>query len=187
MTLIAPPYLRPCEDSPGGGGASAARCISRFLELIYSEPQGLAAPFGNMPRPSTYLPPSGTDPGTSETVAGLPKPTPPMPLSKDLVAASATPIVLGILRRGDSYGYEIIRQVRESSGGALEWADGMLYPILHRIEKQGWVEAYWGRSETGRRRKYYRLLEAGRAELERQRQVWSETYTLVQRWTGATA
>ncbi len=110
-----------------------------------------------------------------------------MPLSKNLVAASATPIILGLLRRGDSYGYEIIANVRDSSGGALEWADGMLYPILHRLEKQGWVEAYWGQSEAGRKRKYYRLLKAGRVELERQRKAWNETHALVQRMTGRLA
>lgn len=107
-----------------------------------------------------------------------------MTVSKDLIAASATPIVLGLLARGDSYGYEIIARVRESSDGAMEWADGMLYPILHRLEKKGWVESYWGQAETGRKRKYYRLLEAGRAALDEQRRSWEATYSLLQRLTG---
>ena len=60
-----------------------------------------------------------------------------MPVSKDLVAASATPLILSILAEGDSYGYAIIKRVRELSGGQMEWTDGMLYPVLHRLEKQG--------------------------------------------------
>ena len=77
-----------------------------------------------------------------------------MDLSKDLVAASATPLVLAILAEGDSYGYAIIKRVAELSGGHLQWTDGMLYPVLHRLERQGHVAAKWAASESGRRRKY---------------------------------
>src|SRR6185295_11946872 len=56
-----------------------------------------------------------------------------MDMSKDLVAASATPLVLAILAEGDSYGYAIIKRVAELSGGQLQWTDGMLYPVLHRL------------------------------------------------------
>ena len=95
-----------------------------------------------------------------------------MDIGKDLVAASATPLVLAILREGESYGYAIIKRVDELSGGRLQWTDGMLYPVLHRLERNGLVEASWGESETGRRRKYYRLTDEGGAELERQQQQW---------------
>ncbi len=95
-----------------------------------------------------------------------------MAWSKDLVAASATPLILSILKQGDSYGYEIIGRVRELSGGEMEWADGMLYPILHRLEKRDFIAAYWGHSESGRKRKYYRLCPAGARELAGQRQHW---------------
>src|ERR671932_189642 len=57
-----------------------------------------------------------------------------MEINKDLMAASSTPIVLAILAEGDSYGYAILRRVREVSGGRMEWTDGMLYPVLHRLE-----------------------------------------------------
>ncbi len=77
-----------------------------------------------------------------------------MDMSKDLVAASATPLVLAILAEGDSYGYAIIKRVAELSGGHLQWTDGMLYPVLHRLERQGYVAAKWSASENGRRRKY---------------------------------
>lgn len=95
-----------------------------------------------------------------------------MDLGKDLVAASATPLVLAILARGESYGYAIIKRVAELSGGHLQWTDGMLYPVLHRLERNGLVASRWGSSEHGRRRKYYRLTKEGRAQLEAERERW---------------
>ena len=95
-----------------------------------------------------------------------------MDVGKDLVAASATPLVLAILAEGDSYGYAIIKRVTELSGGPLPWTDGMLYPVLHRRERQGLVVAKWGKSEAGRRRKYYRITREGRTQLAEQRQRW---------------
>jgi PadR family transcriptional regulator, regulatory protein PadR len=95
-----------------------------------------------------------------------------MDLGKDLVAASSTPLVLAILAEGESYGYAIIKRVSELSGGHLQWTDGMLYPVLHRLERNGLVAAKWGESESGRRRKYYRLTKEGRVELEAERKRW---------------
>jgi PadR family transcriptional regulator, regulatory protein PadR len=95
-----------------------------------------------------------------------------MDVGKDLVAASATPLVLAILAEGDSYGYAIIKRVAELSGGNLQWTDGMLYPVLHRLERQGHVAAKWSASESGRRRRYYRITREGRAELAAQRKKW---------------
>jgi DNA-binding PadR family transcriptional regulator len=95
-----------------------------------------------------------------------------MDIGKDLVAASATPLVLAILREGESYGYAIIKRVEELSGGELQWTDGMLYPVLHRLERNALVEASWGESESGRRRKYYRLTDKGSEELANQRRQW---------------
>jgi PadR family transcriptional regulator, regulatory protein PadR len=95
-----------------------------------------------------------------------------MELGKDLVAASATPLVLAILAEGDSYGYAIIKRVTELSGGHLQWTDGMLYPVLHRLERNRLVAAKWSASETGRRRKYYRITKEGLAQLAVQRQHW---------------
>ena len=95
-----------------------------------------------------------------------------MDLGKDLVAASATPLVLAILAEGESYGYAIIKRVGELSKGHVQWTDGMLYPVLHRLERNGLVAAKWGSSESGRRRKYYRLTKEGRAQLEAERKRW---------------
>jgi DNA-binding PadR family transcriptional regulator len=109
--------------------------------------------------------------------------TPSTP-SRDLVAASAVPLILSILQQGDSYGYAIIQRVRELSGGEMEWADGMLYPILHRLERRRLVKAYWGVADNGRKRKYYRLDRAGSAELETQRQHWRKLHTMLQQLEG---
>src|SRR4029079_4058753 len=88
-----------------------------------------------------------------------------MDLGKDLVAASATPMVLAILAENESYGYAIIKRVAQLSGGQLQWTDGMLYPVLHRLERQGYVASKWSSSESGRTRKYYRIQQGRRTTL----------------------
>lgn len=95
-----------------------------------------------------------------------------MEISKDLMAASSTPIVLAILAEGDSYGYAIIKRVGELSEGRIEWSDGMLYPVLHRLERLGHIESRWEVAGTGRRRKYYRITPGGRAQLAEERNQW---------------
>ncbi|MGB4440900.1 MAG: helix-turn-helix transcriptional regulator [Coriobacteriia bacterium] len=95
-----------------------------------------------------------------------------MEINKDLIAASSTPIVLAILAEEDSYGYAILQRVRELSGGHLEWTDGMLYPVLHRLGRLGYVEARWEVADSGRRRKYYRITPQGREQLNEQRTQW---------------
>ncbi len=99
-------------------------------------------------------------------------PADPLPINKDLVAATSTPLVLAILVEGDSYGYAILRRVRELSGGELEWTDGMLYPVLHRLERSGLIRSRWEKTGSGRRRKYYRVTEAGREQLADERRQW---------------
>jgi PadR family transcriptional regulator, regulatory protein PadR len=95
-----------------------------------------------------------------------------MDINKDLIAASSTPIVLAILAEEDSYGYAILQRVRELSGGRMKWTDGMLYPVLHRLERLGHVESRWEVAESGRRRKYYRITPQGRAQLAEERRQW---------------
>jgi DNA-binding PadR family transcriptional regulator len=109
----------------------------------------------------------------------------PIDLPKDLVAASAVPLVLGILARGESYGYAILSRVRELSGGRLEWKEGMLYPVLHRMEQHGWIVASVRDSDEGRRRRYYRLTPAGRRCLGEHRQQWAlMNHVLNLAWEG---
>jgi DNA-binding PadR family transcriptional regulator len=108
-----------------------------------------------------------------------------MRVGKDLVAASATPMVLGILAEGESYGYAILKRISDLSGGELDWTEGLLYPLLHRLERLGHVESSWQEVAGERRRKYYRITEAGRAELAEQRRQWATvTDALTAVWTG---
>jgi len=95
-----------------------------------------------------------------------------MEIGKDLTAASSTPMVLAILAEGDSYGYAILQRVRELSTGRMGWTDGMLYPVLHRLERLGFIAARWEVAESGRRRKYYRITHQGRAQLMEERRQW---------------
>lgn len=93
-------------------------------------------------------------------------------IEKELVAATSTSITLSILSEGDSYGYEIIQRVTERSGGELEWTEAMLYPVLHRLENRGLVKSYWQKSFSGRKRKYYAITSAGKAELKDKKRQW---------------
>ena len=95
-----------------------------------------------------------------------------MRVTKDLVAASATPMVLGILAEADSYGYAILRRIAELSGGELDWTEGLLYPLLHRLERLGYAESSWRAVAGQRRRKYYSITSSGLAELAEQRRQW---------------
>jgi PadR family transcriptional regulator PadR len=95
-----------------------------------------------------------------------------MEINKDLIAASSTPIVLAILAEDDSYGYAILQRVREVSGGRIEWTDGMLYPVLHRLERLGYIQARWEVADSGRRRKYYQITSRGRTQLAEERRQW---------------
>jgi len=109
-----------------------------------------------------------------------------MRIDKDLVAASATPLVLGILSDGDLHGYAILKRVGELSGGSMQWTDGMLYPLLHRLERLGYVSSSWGTSEAGRRRKHYAITPTGRDALAERQEQWTVVAdTLRQVWQAA--
>ncbi len=110
-----------------------------------------------------------------------------MNIDKDLVAAMASPLVLTILAEGGSYGYAILKRVRELSDGDLEWTDGMLYPLLHRLERLGHIRAEWGSSPEGRRRRNYEITESGLAQLREQQRQWqTATRALSSLWGSGT-
>ena len=93
-------------------------------------------------------------------------------LSKELIGASSIPIILSILSTGESYGYEIIQRIKEISEGNIEYKDGTLYPVLHKLEKKGLIESIWKTGDSGRRRKYYQLSGSGRIALSQEKDNW---------------
>lgn len=104
-------------------------------------------------------------------------------LSRELVAASTVPLVLSILGEGESYGYALIQRARELSGGSIEWTEGMLYPVLHWMEREGLIQAEWREADTGRKRKYYRIRKEGRKALRVEQQQWLAVHhTLTKLW-----
>ena len=109
-----------------------------------------------------------------------------MHIDKDLVAASATPLVLAILAEGESYGYAILKRVRALSGGELQWTDGMLYPLLHRLRRLGYVTTEWRAPPQRSHRQYYMLTDDGRAALADQQRQWvTVTRALNDVWPGS--
>jgi PadR family transcriptional regulator, regulatory protein PadR len=107
-------------------------------------------------------------------------------IDKDLVAASATPLVLAILADGESYGYAILKRVRALSEGEIQWTDGMLYPLLHRLRRLGYVTTEWRTPPEGRRRQYYMITDEGREALAAQQRQWvAVTRALNDVWPGS--
>ncbi len=104
-------------------------------------------------------------------------------ISKELVAASAKPLILSILAGGESYGYELIQRVRLLSDGEVNWKDGMLYPVLHRLENQGLIRSEWRCSESERKRKYYLITQKGKKVLKAEKAQWERVNsTLNKSW-----
>jgi DNA-binding PadR family transcriptional regulator len=135
-----------------------------FLSAFGPRPSGLAGPAPplGLPKKNLFFPvdiPSG-----KRHSAAM--------LSKELVAASTVPLVLSVLAQGENYGYALIQQVRELSDGRIEWTEGMLYPVLHWMQKEKLIEAEWREAETGRKRKYYRIRKEGHAALGAEREQW---------------
>jgi PadR family transcriptional regulator PadR len=93
-------------------------------------------------------------------------------LAKELIAASTEPLILSLLSKGDNYGYELIQEVKRLSGNKIEWTDGMLYPVLHRMEDHGWIKSRWVEIENGRKRKYYSIKTDGQHALKEKREQW---------------
>ena len=106
-------------------------------------------------------------------------------LPKELIAASTEPLILSLLAQGENYGYALIQQVREASGDRINWTDGMLYPVLHRLEREGHIKSRWKNSPTGRQRKYYSINKQGRAALAQAQDQWRVVNdTLSQFWSA---
>jgi DNA-binding PadR family transcriptional regulator len=105
-------------------------------------------------------------------------------ISKTLTAASTKPIILGILKQGNSYGYLIIKKIKELSGGQMEYSDGMLYPVLHRLEKEGLIASKWTMKNESRPRKYYEITELGKQALNEEQAQWFQVNAVLNELWG---
>ncbi len=103
-------------------------------------------------------------------------------VSKQLMAASTRPIILAILSRGEDYGYSIIHKVKETSSGNLEWTDGMLYPVLQRMEMDELISSTWKLSGGNRPRRYYTITDRGRKELASELVSWRTVWQALSRF-----
>lgn len=94
-------------------------------------------------------------------------------IERELKRGSLELIVLHLLAPGEAYGYEIVSKLTARTNGALEVTDGTLYPVLYRLERAGFVTVRWETPERGVPRKYYRLTDSGRDELNQLEHEWT--------------
>lgn len=96
-----------------------------------------------------------------------------MPIKKTMLDGNVETMLLAILDRSPSYGYEIVRLLNEQSAGVLKLGEGTVYPVLHRLEKRKLISSFWEKTDSGRPRKYYRPTKAGMKLLIENRQQWA--------------
>lgn len=106
------------------------------------------------------------------------------PPDQEWKKGSAELLVLSLLEDQPRHGYDICKMIQIRSGGALRFHVTSLYPLLHRLEKQGWVEGLWVEKAEQRRRRYYKLTPRGRKELLSKQKSWKDFVAVVSRVTG---
>ncbi len=99
-------------------------------------------------------------------------------ISKELVGASAAPIILSVLKHGDSYGYEIVQKVKELTNSEIKWQEASIYPVLKKLENSGMIKSYWKVQETERPRRYYTILPDGKLQLEQNIHEWELVHSM---------
>lgn len=96
-----------------------------------------------------------------------------MKVSKELLKGSTVILILNLLDKKSMYGYEMIKEMDDKSNGVFSLKEGTLYPILHTLESECLVEAYWSESEEGRKRKYYKITNKGKLQLKEKKKEWN--------------
>ncbi|MCX6326280.1 MAG: PadR family transcriptional regulator [Bacteroidia bacterium] len=99
-------------------------------------------------------------------------------ISKELIGASAAPIILSVLKNGDNYGYEIVMKVKELTNDEIKWKEASIYPVLKKMESRGYIKSYWKVQENERPRKYYTILAEGEKQFEHDMHKWEMVYSL---------
>ncbi|WP_068786461.1 PadR family transcriptional regulator [Paenibacillus phocaensis] len=94
-----------------------------------------------------------------------------MKVNKELLKGSTGMLILTLLNERELYGYQLIKELELMSEGVFDLKEGTLYPILHAMETEHWLESYWEEAE-GRKRKYYRITDSGKRQLQEKKQEW---------------
>lgn len=95
-----------------------------------------------------------------------------MKIDKGLIGGSSILLVLTLLGESDKYGYEIIKELELRSDKTFQFKEGTLYPVLHKMEKDGFVISYMSKGDTGRERKYYQITNKGKKQLTEEKEKW---------------
>jgi len=98
----------------------------------------------------------------------------------ELLQGTLDMLILKTLQWGEQHGYGISQAIRVSSGEVLQVETGSLYPALHRLENQGWVEAEWRKSESNQRAKYYRITKLGKEQLASDYERWGKMVATIE-------
>ena len=107
-------------------------------------------------------------------------------ISKELIGASTSPIILSILSTSDSYGYEIVQKVKKLTHDDMKWKEASIYPVLKKMEKSGLIKSYWKIDDIERPRKYYTLLTKGNIQLQEFKSQWEIVYSVLNNlWSPA--
>ena len=106
-----------------------------------------------------------------------------MAINKGLIGGSTPLLLLSILEDSDRYGYEIIKHLEEESDKTFSFKEGSLYPVLHKLEKEGYITSYY-KEVDGRQRRYYKITRTGLRQLEEEKAQWEEFSLAVNRVIG---
>ena len=95
-----------------------------------------------------------------------------MKIGKGFIGGSTVLLLLSLLEEKDRYGYEIIRELEQRSNLIFQWKEGSLYPVLHKMENEGYVKSYMAKGDTGKERKYYQITSKGKKQLAEEKKQW---------------
>ena len=101
-------------------------------------------------------------------------------MDKEILKGSIYILLLSIIAQHDTYGYEIVQKLKQHSNQSYNMSQGTLYPALKRMEQRALIESYWGESDTGMKRKFYRITAEGRLELQEKLTAWDQITELIQ-------
>ena len=97
-----------------------------------------------------------------------------MKIDKGLIGGSTILLVLSLLEKTDRYGYEIIKELEVRSDKTFQFKEGTLYPVLHKLENNGYVKSYMAKGDTGKERRYYKITRSGKKQLTEEKKKWEE-------------